>query len=240
VVEKIVDLIEERGITAYRLASDLGFNSGKITQWKQGLQKPSVDAVVKIADYFGVTTDYLLKGEDSVMGNKIGVNNGVVYAQGDSNAPIVNGSYINIPLEGTKLNSPKEIAEMIGKEAVERNISLDEFPESYDVLNIIRLLNEGNGPVLDKLAPIAKHLDSSLEFLLIGKYLEHSVHHSEAISGSGLLEWSDLSDSGKRKRLDYLKCILSYAKKILPRGITTEEIQECVKEVYDSVSDYLE
>lgn len=41
-----------------------GINTSTLTQWKKGLQKPSVDAIIKIAKHFGVTTDYLLLGEE--------------------------------------------------------------------------------------------------------------------------------------------------------------------------------
>ena len=35
-------------------------NPASITQWKKGIAKPSFDAIIKISDYFNVTTDYLL------------------------------------------------------------------------------------------------------------------------------------------------------------------------------------
>lgn len=61
-IERILGLIAKKGITAHKLAGDLGLASGTISQWKQGLQRPSTDAVIKIAQYFGVSTDYLLMG----------------------------------------------------------------------------------------------------------------------------------------------------------------------------------
>ena len=62
-VERILKLIEERGITAYKLAIDVGLDSVVISHWKKGKAKPSTDAIVKIAKYFGVTADWLLTGE---------------------------------------------------------------------------------------------------------------------------------------------------------------------------------
>ena len=41
------------------VAKELGIASGTITQWKNG-SVPSSASLSKIADYFGVTTDYLL------------------------------------------------------------------------------------------------------------------------------------------------------------------------------------
>ncbi len=41
------------------VAAELGFSSGSVTKWKNGA-KPSDTTLQKIADYFGVTVDYLL------------------------------------------------------------------------------------------------------------------------------------------------------------------------------------
>jgi len=62
VIERILQLIEERGITAYKLTTDLGFSSSSISEWKKGRSSPKADAIIKIAGYFDVTTDYLLTG----------------------------------------------------------------------------------------------------------------------------------------------------------------------------------
>jgi transcriptional regulator with XRE-family HTH domain len=59
VAERIFVLMEERGISAAQLTRDVPLTSGVTSQWKKGLQKPSADAVIKIAQYFNVTTDYI-------------------------------------------------------------------------------------------------------------------------------------------------------------------------------------
>ena len=59
-VERIIDLIEKNGITAAKLLTDLGMARSSMSEWKKGKAKPSTDAIIKIADYFGVSTDYLL------------------------------------------------------------------------------------------------------------------------------------------------------------------------------------
>lgn len=50
----------EGNITAAQLSKDLDINSSRFTQWKKGLQNPSAEAIVKIAKYFNVSTDYIL------------------------------------------------------------------------------------------------------------------------------------------------------------------------------------
>jgi transcriptional regulator with XRE-family HTH domain len=63
-IDRIYELIKQRGITAAQLTRDAGLTNGLLSQWKKGLQKPSSKNLKKIADYFNVTTDYLLSGSD--------------------------------------------------------------------------------------------------------------------------------------------------------------------------------
>ena len=66
VVDRIVSLMDSRGVSGTALTSAVEISSSSITEWKKGKAKPSVDAVVKIAEYFDVTTDWLLMGKVAV------------------------------------------------------------------------------------------------------------------------------------------------------------------------------
>jgi transcriptional regulator with XRE-family HTH domain len=57
--------MKENGVNASRLVTDLGLHVSAVTEWKHGKSKPSTEAIVKIADYFSVTTDYLLTGKET-------------------------------------------------------------------------------------------------------------------------------------------------------------------------------
>lgn len=52
-------LLEEHGVTAYRVAKETGITTATFTSWKQGKYTPKQDKLQKIADYFGVDIDYL-------------------------------------------------------------------------------------------------------------------------------------------------------------------------------------
>jgi len=58
-------LLDKKGITPYRLAKDIGICQMTLSQWKNGRSTPKVDKLQKIADYFGVTIDYLLNGKEN-------------------------------------------------------------------------------------------------------------------------------------------------------------------------------
>lgn len=55
---RIKDLADAKGISIAELERTLNFSSGLIGKWKNA--QPSSDRLIPIADYFDVTTDYLL------------------------------------------------------------------------------------------------------------------------------------------------------------------------------------
>lgn len=57
--QRFYDLCVEKGSKPNPIAKSLGFSSSTVTQWKNGAV-PSAKSVEKIAEYFGVSTDYLL------------------------------------------------------------------------------------------------------------------------------------------------------------------------------------
>lgn len=61
-LERILALIEESGLTDAAFSQQVSIGNGIIGKWRSGKQKPSLDAVIKIADYFHVSMDYLIYG----------------------------------------------------------------------------------------------------------------------------------------------------------------------------------
>ena len=58
-------LLEENGVTAYKVAKATGITTSTLTSWKQGKYVPKPDKLQKIADYFGVSLAYLLGQEET-------------------------------------------------------------------------------------------------------------------------------------------------------------------------------
>lgn len=58
-LERILSLIEERGIQQQELSDYLGINKQVITDWKSGKSKSYKKYIGKIAEFFNVTSDYL-------------------------------------------------------------------------------------------------------------------------------------------------------------------------------------
>ena len=57
--ERINELCKESGEKLTPLLQKLGMSAGNIARWKNGTV-PYGDSLTKLADYFGVSTDYLL------------------------------------------------------------------------------------------------------------------------------------------------------------------------------------
>jgi len=111
--ERILQLVERNGITAAQLLRETNLPSSSISTWRKGLAKPSSDAIVKIASYFGVSTDFLLTGREHK----------------DA-----------ITLEGSPLTTPPELLEIVN--AIRNNkgdFTQIEINEVADFINFIKL-----------------------------------------------------------------------------------------------------
>ncbi len=53
------------GVKPAHVASATGVQTATLSSWKNGAYTPKVDKLMNIAEYFGVTVDYLLKGEEA-------------------------------------------------------------------------------------------------------------------------------------------------------------------------------
>lgn len=62
--EQYVRLCANAGSSPNAVAKAVGIPSGSVTAWKQGTT-PRATTVKKIADFFGVSPNYLLFGEDA-------------------------------------------------------------------------------------------------------------------------------------------------------------------------------
>ena len=62
---KILELLRTANINNHQLEIALGLSNGCINKWTTGNQRPNIDTLMKIADYFGVSVDYLLGRETS-------------------------------------------------------------------------------------------------------------------------------------------------------------------------------
>ena len=59
----LTELCNKKGISPYKACTDIGLNRSAVAKWKNGAI-PRGETLEKIANYFHVTTDYLLGGNN--------------------------------------------------------------------------------------------------------------------------------------------------------------------------------
>ena len=68
--EILRDLLEERGITQKELAKSLNIGSSTLSNYIQNTREPDYAILKDFADYFGVSTDYLLDHRSSQVASR--------------------------------------------------------------------------------------------------------------------------------------------------------------------------
>lgn len=58
------NLCKEKGVTAYRVCKETGLTTATVSNWKAGRYVPKTDKMKVIADYFGVTLEYMSTGKN--------------------------------------------------------------------------------------------------------------------------------------------------------------------------------
>lgn len=56
-------MLEEHGITAYKVSKETGVATATLTEWKNGTYQPKVDKLMLIAKFFDVPIEYFLTEE---------------------------------------------------------------------------------------------------------------------------------------------------------------------------------
>lgn len=140
-IDRILNLMTEHGVKASKLTTETGLNHSAITEWKKGKSSPSTDAIVKIASYFNVSTDYLLglSDEKKIFNNNVNMTNSALvkgYVQEDfSNTIITNDKTENSEKENVKAELSK--TETPKKESIKVEFS----KETSELLRIFDILD---------------------------------------------------------------------------------------------------
>lgn len=62
--ERIKELRQEKNISQSVLAQKIGVSQKAIDYWERGINEPKATYIVRLADFFDVSTDYLLGREN--------------------------------------------------------------------------------------------------------------------------------------------------------------------------------
>lgn len=64
-MERIKELRKKNSVTMKRLGEIIGVSEGAVSQYENGKRQPDYETLKKIADFFNVSTDYLLGRADN-------------------------------------------------------------------------------------------------------------------------------------------------------------------------------
>lgn len=58
---KFETLLNDRGVTAYRVSAETGVSTATLSNWKKGNYAPKIDKLLALAKYFDVPLEYFLE-----------------------------------------------------------------------------------------------------------------------------------------------------------------------------------
>lgn len=129
--ERLKDLRNLQPITQTRLAEDLGVTINTISNWETGRQMPATDMMIRIADYFNVSADYLVgltDNKESVLITQIARGSGMTTTE--------------IPLENAikfaELTETCVIFKEYGKEKKKIKISPDQIDLAISLIETLQ------------------------------------------------------------------------------------------------------
>lgn len=112
--ERINMVLEDRGIVPAQMMKAIGASAGLFSQWRTGMQKPSADKVVKIADYLDCSVDYLLGRTDNKEMNITITAAPTISRTGELSTTTTGGiEHITINEDTSETAEEKEILQMI-------------------------------------------------------------------------------------------------------------------------------
>ena len=61
---RLKEIRKEKGISQLKLAIELNTNQNTISRYETGEREPGINELIRIADYFNISIDYLLERTD--------------------------------------------------------------------------------------------------------------------------------------------------------------------------------
>lgn len=74
IADRIQSLRKIKGVSQEELADKIGVTRQAVSKWESEQSTPDIEKIILLSDYFDVTTDYLLKGIESVENQKVKKN----------------------------------------------------------------------------------------------------------------------------------------------------------------------
>jgi transcriptional regulator with XRE-family HTH domain len=106
--DRLTQLRKELKLTQVEFAQKMGYTRTAVSAWEVGRNEPSNTEMLKIANFFNVSTDYLLGKSD------IRNNNELLFNDNKININLYSKDYINIT--DSQINQITEFAKLVLKD----------------------------------------------------------------------------------------------------------------------------
>lgn len=144
---RIITLLrKEKGISQKQVASDLGISQALLSHYEKGIRECGLDFVVKVADYYGVSCDYLLGKAPERTGTTISVNE-IPDADSAGKENMFRGSLLptlNKKLIANSLNIIFDILQRTNNKGLTTEVSSYLMTSVYKMFRILYSANEKN------------------------------------------------------------------------------------------------
>lgn len=151
---RIVTLLrKERKITQKQAAADLGISQALLSHYEKGIRECGLNFLVKCADYYGVSCDYLLGRSADPSGQLISAEEIPAPEQSSDNK--MNGSILatlNKKLIANSLNVLFDLLARSGNHELLKLVSDSLFLNVYSLFRLVFSANEQNNAELFKLS----------------------------------------------------------------------------------------
>lgn len=64
--DKIQELRKQNGMSQEQLAEKMGVSRQAVSKWESGICAPDIEKIIGLSELFGVSTDYLMKGTETI------------------------------------------------------------------------------------------------------------------------------------------------------------------------------
>ncbi len=143
---RIITLLRtERNITQKDAAKDLNISQALLSHYERGARECGLDFLIKIADYYGVSCDYLLGRTSDRSGAKLTVSDIPEPDQADDN--LLKGStlpILNKKLIANSLNIIFDLLQKVDNHDLTNQISLYQMISVYKMFRLLYSANQQN------------------------------------------------------------------------------------------------
>ena len=143
---RIITLLRtERNITQKDAARDLNISQALLSHYERGARECGLDFLIKIADYYGVSCDYLLGRTSDRSGARLTVSD--IPDSEDAEDNILKGStlpVLNKKLIANSLNIIFDLLQKLGSQDLTNQVSLYQMISVYKIFRILYSSNPQN------------------------------------------------------------------------------------------------